>query len=272
MPDPQPSTFAPALGEGGFEPYIRAVRRHPVIVVFVALAAVVGAGAWMALRPHHYQAVAQVLVTPAPFNDATYTGLPVVRDISADPTRAIQTAAAVLDSPGAAAATARAIGPGWTAARVRSAVNVTPIGGSNVIAFQATADARAVATRLANAFAAAALKERSAALRAAAATLIAQLKSGPQPPGPARLDPLVAVSLGFDPSFSSLHAAAPSSAPSGPPAWRTLSVVLFAGLVLGICAALLTDAAMRRWRPEAEVVELAVRARGRSSHRDAPAK
>jgi capsular polysaccharide biosynthesis protein len=243
-----------------------------MIVTLVALAAVAGAGAWMLFRPHRYQAVSQILVTPAPFADATYTGLPVLRDISADPTRAIQTAAAVVDSPTAAAAAARALGGNWTEAGVRSAVTVTPVGGTNVIAVQAAASNPSTAARLADAFATAALQGRAATLRAAALTLIEQLKSGPKPPGPATLDPLIAVSQGFDPSFSLLHTAAPPGSPSGPPAWRTLTVVLFAGVVLGIGAALLTDVALRRWRPDAPVVELAPRVSGQPSQRDAPAK
>ena len=138
-PDPEPQTFAPGLGEGGFEPYLRAVRRHPLIVILIAVASVAGAGAEMGLRPHRYQAVAQVLVTPVPFAQANYAGLPIIRDEPSDPARATQTAATMLDSPNAAAATARAIGDHWTEGSVQADITVQPIGGTNVLAVQAEA-------------------------------------------------------------------------------------------------------------------------------------
>ncbi len=256
-PDPQPPK-PPALGEGGFEPYLRAVRRHPLIVAAVAIAAVAGAGAWLLLKTHQHQAEAQVLITPVPFDDATYTGLPVVRDTPSDPPRSTQTAAQMLDSPAAAAAAARALGPGWSVGAVRAAVSVTPIGGTNVLAIQASAADASVAERLANTFAAATLQQRRQALKAQASALLAQVKSERKPPE-AQLAALVPVTQGFDPSFSLLRTATAPGSPAGPPAWRTLSLVLFAGLILGVAAALLADALIPRFREKAEVTPLPVR-------------
>jgi capsular polysaccharide biosynthesis protein len=229
---------------------------------------VAGALAWMLVRSREYQATAQVLVNPVPFNDVTYTELPVVRDTSSDPTRAIQTAAAMLDSPAAAATSAQTLGPGWSESRVRAALTVTPIGGTNVVAVRAVADQQALAARIANGFVATALAQHRAALTVAATRLVAQLKAAPRPPPAAQLDPLLAAKGGFDPTFSILHAAAPPRSPTGPAAWRVLSIVLFAGLIAGVGVALLIDLAARRLRPQAEVVNLAVPEV--SSHTDAP--
>lgn len=264
----QPPTIGPALGEGGFVPYAQAIRRHPLVVLAVTLAMLGGAVVWILVRSRDYQATAQVLVNPAPFNDVAYTELPVVRDTSADPTRAVQTAAAILDSPAAAATTAQALGPGWSESRVRSALTITPIGGTNVVAVQAVADRQALAARIANRFAAAALAQHRAALAVAATRLVAQLKAAPRPLSSAQLDPLLAAKAGFDPTFSVLHSAAPPRSPTGPAVWRVLSIVLFAGLIAGVGVALLIDVALRRLRPQADVVKLTVP--DVSSHTDAP--
>ena len=258
----------PALGEGGFEPYVHAVRRHPLIVLVVTLAALAGATAWIVARSSHYRATAELLVTPAPFNDITYTGLPIVRDTSSDPTRAIETAAALIDSPEAGAGAARLLGPGWTSSRVSAVVTVVPMGGTNVLEVQAVSGQPGVAARTANAFVSAALAQRRQSLRPAAAALIARLKAAPTPPPRAELSRLLSVAQGFDPTFAALHAATAPRSPIGAAAWRVLSVVLFAGLVLGVGAALLTDVVLGRRRSEAEVVELAVR--GVASRSDAP--
>ena len=46
-------------------------------MILIAVASVAGAGAEMGLRPHRYQAVAQVLVTPVPLAQANYAGLQI---------------------------------------------------------------------------------------------------------------------------------------------------------------------------------------------------
>lgn len=246
-PDDQRSTITPAFGEGGFEPYLRAIRAHPLLVVIVTLTALAGAGAWLLVRSPDYRAVSQVLVTPAPSDDVTYLGLPVIKDIPSDPTRAIQTAAAIVDSPSAVAVTAQHLGPGWTPGRVRAAVTVSPIGGSNVVGVQASANEASLAARIADTFVQTALAQRRATLSVQAAQLIARLEASSSV-SPAQLTNLMAVTRGTDPTLSLLHLAPVPSASARKAAWRILTTTLFAGFVLGAGAALLSDIAIRRWR------------------------
>ena len=245
----------PALGEGGFVPYAQAIRGHPWIVALVTLTAMVGAGVWLLVRTPTYTATSEILVSPLSFGDTTYVGLPgVIRESTGDPTRAVQTAAAMIGSASAAALAARRLGTDWNAGRVRASVTVTPLGGTNVLAVAATANEAGRAARVADTFTQAALEEHRQALAQQAPALIAGLESAPGPPSP-RIGSLQAVSHGMDPTFSLLNAATRPSSPTGRPLWRILSTTLFAGLILGTGVALLSDRAMRRLRTRNELGE-----------------
>lgn len=92
---------------------VRAVKRRPLVVALVTLAAVVVAALWLATRSDSYEATAEVLVTPAPDDGGPTQSLPLLRT-SGDRTRIVQTAASLLDSAGAARGAAKALGDGWT--------------------------------------------------------------------------------------------------------------------------------------------------------------
>ncbi len=243
--------MSPTLGEGGFEPYLRAVRRYPWIVALVTLAAVAGAGAWLAVRNVSYRATAEVLVTPVPDDDSTFAGLQVLRDFAPDPARVFQTAAAIINSPSAAALAAQKLGPGWSSGQVRSAVSVEPIGESQLVGVQASAGNPGRAVRIADAFVSAALQLRSQALSTQAAALLAttDLKALP----PAQADGLRAARRGIDPTLSLLRLAPTPGAPAGSPAWRILVLAVVPGVVLGIAAALLWGAFEDRSRAQRQI-------------------
>jgi capsular polysaccharide biosynthesis protein len=173
----------------------------------------------------------------------------------------------MIDSSAAAAATSNALGPGWTPGRVASAITVTPLGGTNVLAVQAVAGQAKLATRIADTFVVAALTQRKASLITAATALVADLKAASHPLPATQLDRLLAVSHGFDPTFSVLHLAGRSASAPRAAAWRVLSLVLFVGLVLGVGVALLIDLVIRR-RTGADVVELTIKSV--PSRKDAP--
>ncbi|MGI9185755.1 MAG: hypothetical protein ACR2GZ_12495 [Solirubrobacteraceae bacterium] len=209
-----------------------------MIVVAVALLALLAAAAWVTLRTPEYRGTSRLLVTPAPFDDVSYLGLPVIRDSPGDPTRAAQTGAVMIDTASAAALTAQQLGAGWSTARVLGSVSVTPIGGSNVVAVQATAGNPGLAARIAGTYARTALTARRQVLSRQAAVQILRLGPAANVP-PAVLTSLRAVEAGSDPTFSPLPPTAPVSAER--PAWRILATALFAGLILGIGAAVLRE-------------------------------
>lgn len=251
--------------DGALAPYLRALRGHRTLVALVTLAALAGSVGWVAVRTAQYSATAQLLVTPLPQDDRTFLGLQMIRD-SGDPTRTVQTAAALVKSQRAAALAARRLGRGWSARRIAAAVDVEPVGESNILAVSARAADPAAAARLANAFAAAALSSRRIALQAQIdatigrlrAQLLALRRSGAGGETEfAQLQQLHALRNGPDPTLTlSQQAIAPLS-PSGAPPWLVVALALIAGLTLGTGAALLLDQVNRRIRDADEAVELA---------------
>src|SRR5687767_14054228 len=125
--------------EGGWAPYVRAISAHRLLVLLTTLAALAGCLAWLSQRTEQYETTSEILVTPLSEGDITFQGLPFLRDYG-DATRTIQTAATLVDSPAAAALTARRLGDGWTPGAVSDGVEVGPQGESSVLAVTATAD------------------------------------------------------------------------------------------------------------------------------------
>lgn len=238
-----------------------------MLVAAVVLATLAGAGAWLVVRSPEYRATAEVLVSPAAYDDDSYVGLPVPQDTPRDPVRAVQTAAEMLDSPAAAAATARRLGDGWSAGRVRAAVTVEPRGESNVLAVQATASRARLASRIADTFASAALEQRRSELRRLAKQQLDRSYVAIGVPPARRLERLKAAIAGVDPTFSPLHPATTPGSSTATAPWRIIALALFAGVILGCAASLVVDAAARRRGTKDEVVEMPGLARRASARR-----
>jgi capsular exopolysaccharide synthesis family protein len=232
-------------------------------VLLVTLAAVGGSLLYLSLREEEYEATANLLVTPLPQDDQTFLGLQLLRD-SGDPTRTIQTAATLVESPAAARATAERVNRGMDADDVLEDVEVQAEGESNILAVTATADSPRRAARLANEFARAALEVRQRALdqqvRVAVATTRAQLDAIPNPADPraaelaARLTRLQTIEGGEDPTLALSEEATPPEDHVGAPRWLVVALALVAGLALGTGAALLLELFERRLRDDNEIL------------------
>ncbi|HEV3129188.1 MAG TPA: P-loop NTPase [Solirubrobacteraceae bacterium] len=263
--DPAPESDASqAVG-----PYLRAIRRHLRFVIAVTLLAVAIAAVSVLRGGRTYQASAAVLVSPIPQADASYTafvGLGVVLD-TGDPARTLQTALALINTDQSAAATAPAMGPGWTAQRVQKAVTVTPLGQSNVLSVTASGSSASEAANLANRYAQAAaalrgsivqhnISQQLAGLEARAATL------PPSAPGTSsqladlsiRIAELRAAKAhGGDPTLSVSQSAVAPTSPVGASRVLILLLSLIGGFALASVAALGLEFFSRPVRDEEEL-------------------
>jgi capsular polysaccharide biosynthesis protein len=243
----------PPPEEGVLAPYVDAIRAHVVLVSIVALAAFLAAVVWTWQRAPAYEARAELLVTPYPSGQVSLLGLSLLSQGN-EPTRTIQTAAALGDSNDDAAAAAAQLGEGWTAKRVRKATDVTPLGETNILAVTAKATSASRAASIANAFTRAAIEVRSKALRRQAAAAIPGVEREletlrPQTPAAddlqRQLTLLRQISTGKDPTLSMSELAVPPAAPTGAPRWLIVALAALAGLILGIGAALLSETLAR---------------------------
>lgn len=234
--------------DGGLDSYLQAIGAHWLLVGVIALATVAGTTAAVSLRSPTYSATAKILVSPLPADDETFLGLQVIRD-SGDPTRTVQTAAALIETQDAAELAAIRIGPGWSGRRVADATTVQADGQSNLLAIAAKASRPLLAARVADEYARAALFVRRQALRVRVVALITQLQArqralSASDPGSEdiarRLNQLESVRDGEDPT---LQLAGPAALPVTPsdPKWLLILVGTVVGICIGSSAALVRE-------------------------------
>jgi Mrp family chromosome partitioning ATPase/capsular polysaccharide biosynthesis protein len=221
---------------------------------------------WLGVvRTPTYQATANLLVTPLPQDDTTYRGLQLLRD-SGDPTRTVQTAASLVDSPAAARRTAQVLGSDWSTQKVIDSVTIEPEGESNILAVTGSADDAATAARLANTYARQTLAVRRDTLQRDVGPLLNQLKARQKTIGSSdttaaaeledRVNQLESVRTGSDPTLQISQAAEVPASPSGASAPVILVLALVAGLALGSAAAVVIELLDRRIRDEEEALAI----------------
>jgi Mrp family chromosome partitioning ATPase len=247
------SQVAPAE-QGTLAPYVRAIRAHALLVAVVVAAAVGASVAWLATRTPVYEASAELLIRPVAEDDEALLALPLMRN-AGDPTRTIQTAAALLKSHDAAARAARRLGGDWTGRRVSAAIEISPQGQTNIISIGASASGARLAADLANTYATSALAIRAETLRRAARDAVAETRAqlrrvargtAAEAELQRRLTLLTTLQAGSDPTVAiSERAVAPASATGSPP-WIIVALALLGGLTLGVATALVQEAV----RPE----------------------
>lgn len=263
MPIADGASHLPPQPEGALTPYLRAVRRHRLLVLGCTLLALVAAIAHVAHRSPSYKATAEILVTPLPADDATFQGLPFLRDFG-EAARTLQTAAALVDSPSAQVLAAKRMGPGWSVKRIQDTISVQPLGESDVLEIQAKDSDPAQAARLANTFAAASLEVRQAGLRREVVAAIARLQVQRQALTGAtqqvaatalaqQIVALQAVRDGSDPTLSLSERAALPTSRLGVSSKVIVILALIAGLAVGAGAALVLELNERTVRDEDEL-------------------
>ncbi len=235
-------------------PYLRAIRRSWILVLLITLVAGGVAAATVLRSSYSYKATADVLVTPLPAGNPQYLGLGAVLD-TGDPTRTVQTAAALVDTAQAAAATAASLGPGWTSSEVQKAVTVTGLGQTNVLAITGSASSPSAAARVANAYATSALALRGTVVQKNITTKVAQLKAQiaalpPSSPTTASQSATLSTEVaslqgaqttGRDPTLSISQTAQPPTSHSGASHYLIVLLALLGGFALASVAALGLD-------------------------------
>lgn len=239
-----------------------AVRRQWRVVALVTGLSVAAALLWTVLSSPEYKATATLLAAPLPATNESFVGIDLLRE-SADGTRTLQTAAALLDTRAAAERTAGKLGGDWTTKDVQDAVSVEPQGQTNIVDVTGTDTSAAGAALLANTYVDAALELRRTRLTqqagAAADDVRSHLKTLPAGSSAAaeleaRLPQLEAVRAGTDPTLGVGQVAAPPDNRSGTPTAVTIVLSALLGLIAGIAIAVWLDSTARRGATEDELL------------------
>jgi Mrp family chromosome partitioning ATPase/capsular polysaccharide biosynthesis protein len=227
------------------------------VFVVVVLAAVAAAGIYTKTSTKEYSSTAQILVTPIAQDNTSFIGLNLLRE-SGDPTRTVQTAAALLETRQIADAAAEELADGRTGEQILDAVSVQPEGESNVLDITATADSPEEASRTANAFANSALEVRNHILHEQIVEEIERLESQPKlgSEQERRIASLKTIENRGDPTMQLAQEASGTGSPTGASAPLVIGLALIAGLALGTGTAVVLEMAERRIRDEEEAVDL----------------
>ena len=231
-------------------PALQAIRNHPWLVIASMVAALVACGLLLTQRTSSFEARAQILVTPLVEGDTAYVGLPILRTSPGDPTRTVQTAAALISSPEVANAAARHL-EGANTSQVRAAVTTSPVEGANVIDIVALSDAPGLASEIASAYAVSVIETRRALLAPLVSQAIertkGQIAAGLGVTGSTgsdleeKLSQLSAIGDGTDPTLSVAQKAGTAAPLSQRPGWQILILACLSGLALGVGAAIFID-------------------------------
>jgi len=255
-----PTVSARPGQEWALASYLTAIKAHKLVVALVALTAVAASVVFLQVRSPEYEATADILVEPLPLGDQSFTSLPLVRD-TGDPARTVQTAAALIETPEAARRAERDLGRS-----LAGAVEVNPVGESNILGITARAETPQAAADAANAFATAALDQRNERLADAAEEIAGQLEerlattpaSDPETRSllATRVDQVRSVIDTGDPTMFLAQEATPPTSAVGASSTLVLALTVIVGFTLGAGTAVLLELTTRRVRDEAETLAL----------------
>jgi Mrp family chromosome partitioning ATPase/capsular polysaccharide biosynthesis protein len=260
-----PVFASPRLQVSSFKRYVRTVVEHAWLVTLCVVVCVAGTAVYVATAPRKYRASSEMLISPIPADTTTLVGLPVLFS-SGDPTTDVLTASSLVTTPQVAASVVNTLGLDESPGALLGDVTATPVGASNLVSVTATASSAARAKRIANAFPAAVIATREAALHLAINAILPSLQAQAAKlpralrgqPGTVQdqIDQLETLATRPDPTMTLVAPAVLPTSPYTPRVKLSILAGLFGGLILGICAAFAYQALDPRLRREEELREL----------------
>ncbi len=273
----------PPPEQEGLQRYVEVVReRFGLIALTVSLTLLI-AVVYVVVAPKAYQAQSSLLVTPVNSSDPTLASLGLMSQ-SVDPTRNVETVAALSTNLDTAATAQQLLKTGESPNSLLAKVSAAPLAQADIVSITATAASPIAARNLANAFARATVQTRTVRLHQRIDAQIPQLEAqlSRTPAGSPAADSLgstIAASQTLrkapDPELSVLTLADTPTSPSSPRVALSIAAGILGGLVLGIGAAFAAQALDPRLRREAQlrrsyslpILARIPREKGRSSDR-----
>jgi Mrp family chromosome partitioning ATPase len=250
---------APPGNQDTLQRYVETLRERIWLILAVVLLTTAAAALYVVTADRVYQAEADLLVTPVPGDDPAFAGLGVIRE-SSDPTRDIATAARFVTAVPVALRVRAMLGLRESPRQTLARVTAEPVAQSNVVAITGKGPTPRAAQDLVNAFASAAVADRTRQFHAQLDTAITQIqarvgggRSAQTNLGPdslaGQLARLQVIRGSPDPTLRVAAPADPPTSPVSPQPLYSLAGGLFGGLVLGVGGAFalqLLDPRLRR--------------------------
>ena len=254
----------PQTGVSGLERYFHTLRERLGLIALITLVTTLAAVAYLAVATDRYKAEADLLVIPAPRDDTSLTGLPLIRE-SSDPTRDVETASQVVTSRNVGERVKEQLGLDESVTDLLKDVSAEPIAQSNIVAVIAEADSPELARDIANGFARGVVAHRSEIVRTEADKLIARAREDLEAAEgngesteaiSTQLAQLLTVRAAGDPTLRVETLADTPESPFAPRPVLTIVAGIIAGLILGVGGAFAMSSLDPRLRREEQLREL----------------
>ena len=242
----------------------QAIRRGWPIIAVLMLAALATSLVMTSRREPTYEATAELLISPLGQHETTFRGTDLLRE-AGDPAETGGTVAALIETNDAAAATARSVGGGWTAAEVLDAVEIEPVESTQVLSVKATADNPATAAALATEFARSTVRLRGRRIvpqiEERLEGLVERRRAAPLDDYSQRDRLFTEIRLledtlagGGDPTLTFVDAAATPTAEAATSRVLIALVAMLGGLALGVVVAIVVERLRRSARTEQDLL------------------
>jgi capsular exopolysaccharide synthesis family protein len=257
----------PAEEQQGLKRYVETLRERWRLVVGAVLVTTLIAVAYVLTASKTYQATADMLITPVNSSDPVLSSLGLLRE-SSDPTRDVQTASQLIANTDVARRAAKKIGNGESAEELLESVSAEPVANSNIVAVTATEPSPAEAQEVANAFAAAAVEERTDTMHEEIAERLPRLEAVASSGGEteivesggtsvqSQIAELKALNAGPDPTMRVQTKASEPTSPASPKKTLSIFAGILAGLIIGIGGAFALQVLDPRLRRESQLRRL----------------
>ena len=263
-----PDWLHPPGEQAGLRFYVEVLRERIWIVVIAVLITLVTAGAYLLTADKVYEATADLLITPVPSEDPVLARLGLPR-ASNDPTRDVETAAALATSIDVAERAQEELGSDKPPRSLQADVTAEPVASSNLVSITAGAPTPEDAAELANAFANGMITDRTDALQAQIDQILPQLedrlrtaRTGVSTDATGlsldvelktQIAQLEVLRAGSDPTVRVETEAVPPTRAASPRPMLTVVGALIAGLVLGVAGAFAAQTLDPRLRREEQL-------------------
>jgi capsular exopolysaccharide synthesis family protein len=244
----------------GLRRYVETIRERIWLVVATIVVTTGLALLYVVFAQKTYEATSNILVTPVSTSDAAIRSLPLIFE-SSDPTRDVETAAQFVNNIDVATTVKHDQSLSDTPRDILKNISVQPVAQSNVVAITASAHTAEGAKNLANAFATAAVADRTnqvhAAINAELPRVRAELRTTTNPAVSNTLGTELAefetLANAQDPSFRVETLADVPPSPASPRTALSIAAGLVAGAILGIVAAFVAQSLDPRVRRETQL-------------------